>query len=125
MIKIISPDGNQKIFRNYHEVCDYISNIENQRPLEPREKRWSFLRRRYQTLSLLYDRNPLLKDFLTPKEKEAAEKGIGLIEIIKGNREHITQLLLLRPLDIEPLKRDWCKEYGIEHDFEIFEGELK
>lgn len=117
MIKMTPTNGEDRLFENYHEVCDYINSIEKRKALEPGEKIWRFVRRRYETLSSLYYRNPSLKSFLTPKEKEAVEKEVGLIEIVKGNREHITQLLFTSRLDIEPLKRDWCKDYCIEHGF--------
>ncbi len=125
MIKIIPTTGEHKLFNNYHQACDYINALEKRKLLEPGGKMWSFIRRRYETLSLLYYRNPSLKDFLTPKEKEAVEKESGLIEIVKGNREHITQLLFTSRLDIEPLKRDWCKDYCLEHGFEHSEWIMK
>ena len=118
MIKVIPTTGEHKLFGNYHELCSYINNIERSKTLETNAKIWSFIRRRYETLYSLYYRNPSLKDFLTLKEKEAVENEMGLVEIVKGNREHITQLLCTNRLDIEPLKRDWCKEYCIEHGFE-------
>ena len=125
MIKIIPANGKHKLFTNHHQVCDYINSIEKQKILEPGTKIWSFIRRRYETLYSLYYRNPSLKDFLTLKEKEAVENEMGLVEIVKGNREHITQLLCTNRLDIEPLKRDWCKEYCIEHGFEHSEWVVK
>ena len=125
MIKIIPTTGEHKLFNNYHEACDYINALEKRKMLEPGAKMWSFIRRRYETLSSLYYRNPSLKDFLTPKEKEAVEKESGLIEIVKGNREHITQLLFTSRLDIEPLKRDWCKDYCSEHGFIHSEWNMK
>ena len=124
MIKITLPDGEHKLFTNHHQVCDYINAIERKKALESGVKTWSFTRRRYQTLYSLYYRNPSLKDFLTLKEKEAVEKEMGLVEIIKGNREHITQILFTSCLDIEPLKRDWCKEYCETHGLIHSEFEL-
>jgi hypothetical protein len=121
MIKIIQKDGKDKLFKNYNDTCEYINAIEKRKILESGPKIWSFIRRRYETLYSLYYRNPSLKDFLTSKEKEAIENEMGLVEIIKGNREHITQFLFTRRLDLEPLKRDWCKEYCIEHGFILSE----
>ena len=125
MIQIIQANGEQKLFNSYHQACDYINAIEKRKILEPGTKIWSFIRRRYETLYSLYYRNPSLKDFLTQKEKEAVENEMGLVEIVKGNREHITQLLCTNRLDIEPLKRDWCKEYWIEHGFKHSEWVMK
>ena len=121
VIKITQTNGKERLFTDHHQVCNYINSIEKQKVLEPGAKAWSFIRRRYETLYSLYYRNPSLKGLLTPKEKEAVEKEMGLVEIVKGNREHITQILFTNRLDIEPLKRDWCKEYCIENGFEISE----
>lgn len=121
MIQIIPTNGKCKLFKNYHDACEYINAIEKRKISESVEKRWSFIRRRYETFYSLYYRNPSLKDFLTPKEKEAVENEMGLVEIVKGNREHITQFLFTRRLDLEPLKRDWCKEYCAEYGFTLSE----
>src|SRR5579862_942460 len=115
MIKISQTNGEHKLFTSYHQVCDYINALERRKVLKSEEEIWSFTRRRYETLYSLYYRNPSLKDFLTLKEKEAVEKEVGLIEIVKGNRGCMTQFLFKSCLDIEPLKRDWCKEYCKAH----------
>jgi len=125
MIQITPTNGKLKIFKNHHDACEYINAIEKQKALESGERRWMFIRRRYETLYSLYYRNPSFKDFLTQKEKEAVEKEMGILEIVKGNREDITQILFTRNLDIEPLKRDWCKEYCIENGFTYSEFVLK
>ena len=124
MITITTTNGKEKIFKDYHQVCEYISSIERQKKLEAGTKIWRFTRHRHQTLFSLYW-NPLLKGFLTAKEKEAVEKEKGLIEIVKGNRGHITQLLLTNRLDVESLKRDWCKDYCIEHEIKHSELVVK
>lgn len=121
MIKIIPINGKHKLFGSYHELCSYINNIERRKPLEPDSKIWSFIRRRYETLYSLYYHSPSLKDFLTAEEKEAVKNQMGLVEILKGNREHTTQLLCKNHFDMEPLKRDWCQEYCKEHGLKICE----
>lgn len=125
MIKITPTNGVDRLFENYHQVCDYINSIEKRKSLEPGEKIWRFVRRRYETLYSMYYRNPSLKNFMTTKEKEAVEKELGLIEIVKGNREHITQLLFMNRLDVEPLKRDWCKDYCVDRGFKLSEWAMK
>jgi len=122
MIKIISINGETKILKNYDDACNYINGIERRKALETGEIRWLFTRRRYETLSSLYYRTPKLsRDFFTPKEKEAIQKEIGLIEIVKGDRENFIQILSNFKLDVEPIKRNWCQEYCKEHGFEIYE----
>jgi hypothetical protein len=126
MIKITPPNGEDRFFGNYHQVCDYIKSIEEKRKeSETGVKIWRFMRRRYETLYSMYYRIPSLKNFMTPKEKEAVEKELGLIEIVKGNKEHITQLLFTGRLDVEPLKRDWCKDYCVERGFKLSEWAMK
>lgn len=124
VIKITLNGGEHKLFTDYHQVCDYINTIEKRKALESKEETWIFVRRRYETLHLLYYRNPSLKDFLTLKEREAVEKETGLIEIVKGDREHMIQLLFSSYLDIEPLKRDWCRDYCKTHGLTLSEFEL-
>lgn len=116
MIEVKTQDGD-KLFKGYSELCNYINRIENIKALYSENKPWSFVRRRYETLCFLHERNISL----TLKEHEAIEKKRGLIEIVKGNREHITQILFSRYFDIEALKRDWCYEYCIEHGLQISE----
>lgn len=122
MIKIISTNGEAKILQNYDQACDYINGIERRKASETGEIGWIFTRRRYETLASLYYRTPpLSRDFFTSKEKEAIQKEIGLIEILKGNRENFTQILSNFKLDVEPIKRNWCQEYCKEHGFELYE----
>lgn len=123
MIKIFNPISNeQKVFENYHQSCNYLTEIEKKKAPLTGELRWMFIRRRHETLSTLYYRSSsLLKNFFTPKEKEAIEKELGLIEILKGDKEKLTQILCTPHLDTEPLKRDWCHGYCEEHGFELTE----
>lgn len=123
MITITSPGGEQRLFQSYNDVCNYINHTERPKTSDSGETGWRFIRRRYETLSSLYYRNPSLKGYLTQKEKEAVERELGLIEISKGNR--IVQILSTSNLDIEPLKADWCHEYCKEHNLKISERILK
>jgi len=122
MIKIISINGETKILKNYDDACNYINGLERRKALETGEIGWLFTRRRYETLSSLYYRTPpLSRDFFTSKEKEAIQKEIGLIEILKGDRENFIQILSNLKLDVEPIKRNWCQEYCKEHGFKLYE----
>lgn len=125
MIKITTANGEDKLFEDYHQVCSYINSIERRKISDSEARIWSFTRYRHETLCSLYYRTPSLKNVLTCKEKEAVEKEKGLVEIIKGNRDHITQLLVTNRVDIEPLKRDWSKDYCAEHGFKVFELVMK
>jgi hypothetical protein len=121
MIKISSNDGKKKIFESYHQVCEYLNRIEKKKATETEEIRWMFIRRPHESISILYYASPLWKNCLTQKEKEAVQKKLGLIEIRKGDKKNFIQLLYRSFLDTEPLKRNWCYEYCVEHGFEITE----
>lgn len=121
VIKINTAKGEHKLFQDYHQFCDYINGIEKRKALWSGERSWMFIRRPHQTLSAIYYRSKSLRDFLTLKEKEAVEKELGLIEILKGDNENFIQILCTPYLDIEPLKRNWCQEYCARHGLEISE----
>lgn len=121
ILRITTTNGGHKLFQDYHQFCDYINNIEKRKALESGERIWMFIRRSYPTLSTLYYRSMSLRNFLTLKEKEAVEKEVGLIEILKGDNENFIQILCTPHLDIEPLKRNWCQEYSARHGLEISE----
>lgn len=125
MIKITTANGEDRLFDDYHQVCSYINSIERRKKSGTGEKIWSFIRHRYETLRSLYYRPQSVENILTSKEKEAVEKEMGVVEIIKGNREHITQLLVTNRMDVEPLKRDWCMDYCIDSGFKLSEWEVK
>ena len=122
MIRISSTNGEYKLLKDYEQVCDYLNSIEKRKASETGEIGWLFTKRRYGTLSSLYYRTPpLARDFFTSKEKEAIQKEMGLIEILKGDKENFIQILSNFKLDVEPLKRNWCQEYCKEHGLEICE----
>lgn len=125
MIMITTANGEDRLFEDYHQVCSYINSIERRKISDSEARIWSFTRYRHETLCSLYYRTPSLKNFLTAQEKEAVEKEMGLVEIVKGNRENITQLLVTNRIDVEPLKRDWCKDYCIDRGFKLSEWVIK
>ena len=122
MIKVGSINGKpEKMFKDYNEVCDYINAIERKKAIETGEMGWMFIKRPHQTISMLYYASPLWKSRLTDKEREAVEKQVGIIEIKKGSRRNFVQFLNRSCLDIEPLKKNFCHEYGDRHGIEITE----
>ena len=122
MIQVRTTNGEVKFMSNYNEVCNYINGIEMRKALETGNVRWFFTRRKYETIANLYYRTSKAnKDFFTSKEKEAIEKKVGIIEILKGSMENFTQILSRSTLDVEPLRKNWCYEYCKENSLEIFE----
>ena len=122
MIKLISSNSKKyELFQDYHQLCDYINKAEMLKGLRSDKTVWRFTYRKYETLSFLYHRAPSLMEFCTPIEKEALDKKLGLIEIVKGDEKNITQILLNRSTYKESIKRDWCHEYCKEHGLTISE----
>ena len=120
MIEVKTPNGD-KLFKGYNELCNYINGVEMRETFVSAKKPWSFVRRKYETLFSLCERDISL----TIKEQEAIEKKRGLIEITRGNKRSVTQILFSRHVDIENLKRDWCYEYCLEHGLQISEWVVK
>jgi hypothetical protein len=84
MIQIRTDNGEVKFMSNYNEVCDYINRMERRKASETGNVRWIFTRRGYETIANLYYRTSQLdKGFFTAKEKEAIEKNVGIVEILK------------------------------------------
>lgn len=122
MIKVGSINGKpERVFEDYHQVCEYINTIEKSKAIETGEMGWMFIKRPHRTLSTFYYASPLWKNRLTAKEREAVEKQLGIVEIKKGSRRNFTQFLHRPSFDIEPLKRNFCYEYFSEHGLELTE----
>ena len=122
MIQVRTENGDVKLMSNYHQVCDYINRMERKKASETGKVEWLFTRRSFETLANLYYRTSLVdKNFFTPKEKEAIEKEVGVVEILKGSMENFMQILSRSTLDIEPIKKSWCNEYCMAHGLEICE----
>ncbi len=122
MIKLISSNSKKnELFQDYQQLCDYINKAEVLKGLRSGKTSWSLAYRKYETLSFLYHRAPSLMEFCTPIEKEALDKKLGLIEIVKGDEKNMTQILLNRGTDKERIKRDWCHEYCMEKGLKISE----
>ena len=126
MIKLInSTNGKYGFFKNYHELCEYINNVERFKALDSGKIKWRFSRRKYETLSFVYYRIPKsFEEIFTAKEKEAFEKGLGLIEILQGDEKNPTQILFTSHLDTESLKRNWCHDYRLVHGYTVFDERI-
>lgn len=122
MIKISSSKWEQdKFFKDYHGVCNYINGMERNKSIKTGEMNWTFVKHQYKTISSLYYTSPLFRNRLTDKEREAVEKQSCFIEIKKGSEKNVIQFLYRPSFDIEPLKKNWCQDYCDKHDIEITE----
>ena len=118
----LTSKRHELLLRSYHELCEHINKIERLKSLETARPRWSFVRRKHETLSFVYCKFPkAFEEIFTPQEKEAFEKGLSLIEISKGDEKNVDQILLTPQLDTASLKRKWCHDYCVEHGYMISE----
>ena len=125
MIRLTSLNNKKHLFfQNYHELCEHINRMEKFKSLTSEKTGWRFRRRSHEALSFFYSRCPkTFEKVCTPQEKAALERGLGLIEILKGDENSVTQILYTSGLDLIPLKKDWCLEYCLLHGYTAFECE--
>lgn len=109
---------------NYDELHAIITNKENLKSLEsPSEIErisWSFTFFTPCQVSIIYDNTP--QSFLTEIVKEAHEKGVGFIAIFQGNSENPIEILGTPNIDIEALKKQWCRAYCDAHDYIVVDN---
>ena len=123
MIKITGLTNKKyEFFQNYHDLCEYINKTERFKALGSGKTGWKFGRRSFEALSFFGSRCPKsFEELCTPEEKEALVKGLGLIEILKGDEKPLTQILYTQGLDVTSLKREWCFDYCLEHGYTVLE----
>lgn len=114
-------DENIGDFRNYKQLFWSIKKIEKLKLLRGDyvygQSNWYFLYRPYEKLSMVYyhmiDKPP------TAIEKEAYEKQLSFIEIYKGSYDFPLQFLVTPELDIDKLRKNWCRDYCKAHGYVI------
>ena len=62
------------------------------------------------------------QSLLTAVVKEAYEKEVGLIAICRGDFESQIEILDTPDLDKEALKKQWCLDYCVAHDYVVVEN---
>jgi hypothetical protein len=127
MIKVTNlANKKHMFFQNYHDLCEHINRIEKFKALSSEKTGWRFSRRSHEALAFFSLRCPtFFEEACTPQEKEALEKGLGLIEILRGDATPITQILYTSTLDLIPFKKAWCLDYCREHGYMVVEFEGK
>jgi hypothetical protein len=128
MIKVFNLTTQKHVFfQNYHDLCDHINRIEKFKALGPEKSGWRFGRRSHEALAFFSSRCPKsFEEVCTPQEKEALGKGMGLIELSRGDERPITQILYTPHLDLISLKKAWCLDYFQEQGYAVVEvGEGK
>ena len=125
MIEIFNENkGSTESFQSYDALLKHIKEIEKQKQLKTRMKNdrelWSFIIHPNQRLSSVYWRAiKATSILLTEKEQDAYEKGLNLLEMCKGDEDNSTQIILTPDIDVDEIKKNWCRDYCLNHGFII------
>jgi hypothetical protein len=110
-------------FANYKELYRYITHEENERLFEDHpqfsQTLWSFLYFSPQRVSAFLPavkKKPDGKIFL-----EAYRLGLGVVEVCEGDLENVRQILVTADVDVEALRKEWCKKYCDAHGYLLSE----
>ena len=114
MIEIFNSKGEKLgAFRNYKQLFWSITKIERLKLLKGKyqygQSNWCFLRRPYEKLSMVYYH--MIEKHPTPIERQAYERQLDMIDIYQGNYDSYTQLLVTPDLDVDLLRKNWCRAY--------------
>jgi hypothetical protein len=119
MIEIFNEaKGIMESFKSYDDLLNHIKAIERQKLIEGDQEGWIFTIYSNETLGRLYDNFVKVTEILlTEKEQEAYEGGFEILETSKGDQGNITQVILLPDMDVNKIKKDWCKDYCLKHGY--------
>ena len=108
---------------HYRELCRHITYEENEKLFEDHpqfgQTMWSFL---YISPQQVTDLVPTMKKKCDEKIfLEAHLQGLGVVEACEGNLDHIRQILVTPDVNVEALRKEWCKKYCKVHGYGLFE----
>lgn len=110
-------------FKNYDELFKYINNLEYRRLFEESDnssrENWNFTIYPHQRLSYIYYK--AREKFSTEIEKEAYERELDLIGIYRGDYKNPIQIPVTPDINIETIKKNWCREYCFANQFYLIE----
>ena len=114
VIEIFNSKGEKLgAFRNYKQLFWSIKKIEGLKLLKGKyqygQSNWLFQYRPYEKLSMVY--HHMIEKHPTPIERQAYERQLDMIDIYQGNYDSYTQLLVTPDLDVDRLKKNWCRAY--------------
>jgi hypothetical protein len=119
---------NEKVmsFEDYEELFEHIKETENQKQLDTRLEndgnQWSFVIHSNQRLSSVYWRAVKATSILlTEKEQDAYEQGCHLLETCKGDIKTMDQIILTSEIDLDEMKKSWCRDYCSTHGYTFIE----
>lgn len=128
MIELFNNKSEQVMsFQDYDDLLSYIKNAEHENQKETRLQKdreyWSFTFHSNQRLSLVYWKAIMANQIiLTEKEQDAYEGGYDLLEICEGDSKKIKQIILTPSVDIEEIKKIWCREYCARRGYSFIEA---
>ncbi len=127
MIEIFNESKAKLEFESYESLFDYIKKqIKDQNPLKEGQEDWNFVVHSSERLSAVYHiAVKAIEIFLTPKEQEAYENGLNLLEMYKGDSDTPTQIVLTNDINVHEMKKSWCRDYCLEHGYTMFERESR
>jgi hypothetical protein len=122
MIEIFNESKGKLGFQSYNSLFRHIREIEKEKLLETGQMDWSFVIHSNERLSGTYwSAVKALEIFLTPKEQEAYETGLNLLEIWKGDPDNPYQIILTPDVNVKEIKKSWCRDYCIENGYTVCE----
>jgi hypothetical protein len=119
MIEIFN-ESNEKLwsFKSYNSLFKHIKETENQKLLETGQEDWKFIVHPHERLSVLYWRTvKAIEILLTPREQEAYEIGLNVLEICKGDCNNPSQIILTPDINVKEIKKNWCRDYCIDNGY--------
>jgi len=122
MIEIFNESKGTLGFQSYNSLFRHIREIEKEKLLETGQMDWNFIIHSNERLSGTYwSAVKALEIFLTPKEQEAYENGLNLLEIWKGDPDNPYQIILTPDVNVKEIKKSWCRDYCIENGYTVCE----
>lgn len=122
MIEIFNGSKGKLVFQSYNGLFRHIREIEKQKLLETGQRNWNFIIHSNERLSGTYwSAVKAFEIFLTPKEQQAYENGLNLLELYKGDPENPYQVILTPDVNLKEIKKSWCRDYCIENGYTVSE----
>lgn len=113
-------------FLTYDDLVKRIEEIEKDNFLLKGKEVWSLSFYSHRTLELFYwQASRAINVLLTEKQQKAYEEKLSLLEICKGHRDEAVQIILTPDVNVEEIKKGWCKDYCLNHGYILKEKEPK
>jgi hypothetical protein len=127
MIEIFNESKEKLEFESYESLFGYIKKqIKDQNPFEEGQEDWNFVVHPSERLSAVYHSAiKAIEILLSPKEQEAYENGLNLLEMYRGDSDTPTQIVLTNDINVHEMKKSWCRDYCLEHGYTMSEREFR